>query len=64
MAGRLLVLCHYALRSWNRMGQGAINLHGHSHGRLTRQTRQFDVGVDVRDFQPVTLDEVLAPVGR
>ena len=32
--GRLLVLCHYPLRSWNRQGRGAVDLHGHSHGRL------------------------------
>jgi calcineurin-like phosphoesterase family protein len=50
-----LVLCHYAFRTWNGMGRGALNLHGHSHGRLKRQPRQFDVGVDVWDFRPVTL---------
>ena len=32
--GRRLVLCHYPLRSWNGMGRGAINLHGHSQGRM------------------------------
>jgi calcineurin-like phosphoesterase family protein len=53
--GRMIVLCHYALRSWNGMGRGAINLHGHSHGRLPPMLRQFDVGVDARDFRPVTL---------
>ena len=52
---RLLVLCHYALRSWNGMAKGAVNLHGHSHGRLAPMPRQFDVGVDARDFRPVTL---------
>jgi calcineurin-like phosphoesterase family protein len=58
--GRRLVLCHYPLRSWNGMGLGAINLHGHSHGRMAPLPRQFDVGVDVRDFQPVRLDLLLA----
>ena len=53
--GISLVLCHYAFRTWRGMGQGALNLHGHSHGRLRRQAQQFDVGVDVRDFRPVTL---------
>jgi calcineurin-like phosphoesterase family protein len=56
--GRLFVLCHYALRSWNGMGRGAINLHGHSHGRLPPMPRQFDVGVDARNFRPVTLADL------
>jgi calcineurin-like phosphoesterase family protein len=51
--GRLLVLCHYALRTWNRMAKGALNLHGHSHGRLKPLPRQTDVGVDCWDFQPI-----------
>jgi calcineurin-like phosphoesterase family protein len=53
--GTLLVLCHYPLRSWHRMGRGALNLHGHSHGRLAPIARQIDVGVDVFDFRPVGL---------
>jgi calcineurin-like phosphoesterase family protein len=57
---RLLVLGHYAFRSWNRQHKGALNLHGHSHGRLASMPRQFDVGVDVRDFRPVTLAQLLA----
>lgn len=54
-----LVLCHYAFRTWNGMAKGAVNLHGHSHGRLKPLPRQFDVGVDVWDFQPVTLRQLL-----
>ncbi len=53
--GTLLVLCHYLLRSWHRMGRGALNLHGHSHGRLALMARQIDVGVDVFDLRPVGL---------
>ena len=57
--GKRLVLCHYAFRTWNKMGQGVINLHGHSHGRLKPAPRQYDVGVDVWDFRPVTLATIL-----
>ncbi len=56
--GTPVVLCHYALRVWNRQGRGAWNLHGHSHGRLAPLTRQADVGVDAWDFRPVTLETI------
>ena len=59
-AGMRLVLCHYAFRTWNGMSKGALNLHGHSHGRLKPLPRQIDVGVDVWDFRPVTLQQILA----
>jgi len=57
--GVSVVLCHYPFRSWRGMGKGWINLHGHSHGRLKPLPQQFDVGVDVWDFRPVTLSEIL-----
>jgi calcineurin-like phosphoesterase family protein len=62
--GTLLVMCHYPFRTWNGMGKGALNLHGHSHGRLKPQTRQVDVGVDVWDFRPVTLDGIRAGLSK
>jgi calcineurin-like phosphoesterase family protein len=55
-----LVLCHYPFRTCRGMGKGWVNLHGHSHGRMKPQPRQFDVGVDVWGFRPVTLGEILA----
>jgi calcineurin-like phosphoesterase family protein len=57
--GTKLVLCHYPFRTWNKMGQGVVDLHGHSHGRLTPIPRQYDVGVDVWDFRPVPLATIL-----
>lgn len=58
--GRRLVLCHYPFRTWNGQHRGAIDLHGHSHGRLKPLPRQFDVGVDVWRWRPVTLAQMLA----
>lgn len=58
--GVSLVLCHYPFRSWHGMGKGWVNLHGHCHGRLKPRPRQFDVGVDVWGFRPVTLGKILA----
>ncbi|HWG80598.1 MAG TPA: metallophosphoesterase family protein [Stellaceae bacterium] len=57
---RRLVLCHYAFRTWRDMSRGAVNLHGHSHGRLKPLPRQIDVGVDAWDFRPQPLSALLA----
>jgi calcineurin-like phosphoesterase family protein len=62
--GVLLVLCHYPFRTWNGIHRGSINLHGHSHRRLKPLTRQYDVGVDARGFEPVLLSELLTEQER
>ena len=62
--GARLVLCHYPFRTWNDMHKGALNLHGHSHGRLAPMRNQHDVGVDARDFRPVRLSELRVNAGR
>lgn len=62
--GTHLVLCHYPFRTWNRMGRGVVDIHGHSHGKLKPIPRQYDVGVDVFDFSPVGLATVLSSRGR
>ncbi len=54
------ILCHYALRTWNKIGRGALDLHGHSHNMLKPLTRQYDVGVDAWNFTPVTLAQMRA----
>ena len=58
-----LILCHYALRTWPGQAKGALNLHGHSHGRLKPMPGQFDVGVDARGFRPVEVSELGKSVG-
>lgn len=62
--GTRLVLCHYPFRSWNGQHKGALDLHGHSHGRLKPMPRQVDVGVDVWNWRPVGLEQILAGIGR
>lgn len=55
-----IILMHYAFRTWNGAHRGAWNLHGHSHGSLKRDftMKQFDVGVDVWNFAPISYEEV------
>jgi len=58
------VPCHHAFISRNSISKGALNLHGHSHGRLKLLSCQVDVGVDVWDFRPIGLDRLDAPRHR
>jgi calcineurin-like phosphoesterase family protein len=53
-----LVLFHYAMRTWNRIGRGAIHLYGHSHNKLPGDSQSLDVGVDAWDFRPVSLAQI------
>jgi calcineurin-like phosphoesterase family protein len=56
--GVSIVLCHYALRVWNKAHHGSLHFYGHSHGNLAGDSQSCDVGVDCWDFRPVLLDEV------
>ena len=55
------VLCHYAMRVWNKSHYGAIQLYGHSHGTLPDdpKSRSMDVGVDCHGYTPIHIDDVL-----
>lgn len=56
-----MVLCHYAMRTWNKSHHGAWHLYGHTHGKLPEDASlSFDVGVDVWNFTPVSFEEVEA----
>jgi calcineurin-like phosphoesterase family protein len=62
--GRHITMCHYALRTWPRIGKGGLNLFGHSHGRLigcqtAKGGGQLDVGVDACGYAPVSLKDIL-----
>lgn len=62
--GQVIVMCHYAMRVWDRSHHGAIQVYGHSHGDLPPVGRQLDVGVDnafrlLGEYRPFSLQEVL-----
>lgn len=58
-----LVLDHYPMASWNRYYHGAVQLHGHVHGRLNNDgIRRFDVGVDSAGIEPVPEPELMGQV--
>ncbi len=59
---KIIVISHYALRSWPHAFRGSINLFGHSHSKLPPLYRSFDVGVDAWNFFPVSFNQVLEKV--
>jgi calcineurin-like phosphoesterase family protein len=55
------VLCHYAMRVWNKSHRGVMHLYGHSHGTLPDDpnSKSFDVGIDCHNYKPLSLEQVL-----
>lgn len=55
-----IVLCHYALKVWNKSHHGAWHLYGHSHGTLPDDpySLSMDVGVDTNDYYPYSFDDI------
>lgn len=65
--GLLVVMMHYPMAVWDRCHYGSIHLYGHVHSNKgTSHPLQhclggnaFNVGVDVQDFEPKTLNELM-----
>ena len=65
---QIIVLCHYALRVWNKSHYSSWHLFGHSHGSLTNDNGvnmqdyetsfSMDVGVDTNNYHPYTYEDV------
>lgn len=60
-----VVLCHYPILHWDgerEHERNSIHLYGHVHSRPEEQHpshRAFNVGVDVNNYRPVTLEQLL-----
>lgn len=53
-------LSHYAHRVWNGSHRWAYHLYGHTHAALPEDgSLSIDVGVDARNFYPISIDEVV-----
>lgn len=66
-----VILCHFAMRVWNKSHHGSIMLYGHSHGTLPEYggenslitgnhlgAKTMDVGVDTNDLKPYRWEEI------
>lgn len=55
-----IILCHYALRTWNGSNRGSWNFFGHSHGKLADNgSMSLDVGVDQHNYYPLSLPTIV-----
>lgn len=61
-----IVLCHYAMRVWEKSHFGAWQLYGHSHGNLKDDPNalQLDVGVDNWGYTPVSYETIKKEMKR
>jgi len=57
--GKLFILCHYPIESWKNKNKASIHLHGHTHGNSTNVHNRLDVSVEVFDYKPISIEEVL-----
>lgn len=61
-----IVMCHYAILSWNKGHYGSWHLHGHSHQSLFNnpemewyyKRKVIDVGCNGWDYKPLSYQEV------
>jgi len=61
----MIVMCHYAMRVWNKSHHGSYHLYGHSHDSLEYEQwgKSMDVGIDsaariLGEYRPFTFDEI------
>ena len=64
--GQQIILCHYAMRVWNKSHRGSWHLYGHSHSTLPDEpaSMSFDVGVDAHAYHPLRFNEVAALMAK
>jgi hypothetical protein len=58
----MVILFHYPIEEWNGYYRNSYMLYGHVHENMDgikKHPRKFNVGVDVNDFEPKTLDELI-----
>lgn len=55
-----IILCHYAMKVWNRSHRESWQLYGHSHGTIPDpiDALQLDVGVDCHNYTPISFQQV------
>ena len=53
-----LIAGHFPMAAWDHQSQGAVHIHGHSHGSSVDSYHRIDVGVDCWDYKPISWEEI------
>ena len=65
-SGRMVILCHYPLHSWNGLYHGSYHLYGHVHNQTVHnddwQNNRYNVSCEVLNYIPKTLDEIIGRI--
>ena len=66
-----IVMCHYPIMDWNGREKGTVHLYGHVHNKNIAGMKEyfadklaFNVCMDVNDFEPKTLEELIESEGK
>lgn len=54
-----IILFHYPIHSWEHKGKKALHFYGHIHSIQSDYRYSYNVGVDVNDMAPVSLEEII-----
>ena len=64
VGGKDIILSHYPILEWDKCHRGSYHLYGHVHNSnpctAINQYRSMNVGVDMQNFTPVSIDQVIA----
>lgn len=59
-----IIMCHFAMRVWNKSHHNSYHLYGHSHNTLEPYGNSVDIGVDStwitgkKEYRPFNFDEI------
>lgn len=61
-----IILCHYAMKVWDRSHYGYWHLYGHSHGTLKYDPNSLsmDVGVDCHNYAPISYEKIKCKMAK
>ena len=59
---QLICLMHYEIKEWNQCHRGSAHFFGHSHKEYVGDGKKFNVGINLIDYKPILLQDVLDKV--